>query len=130
LGFSEPFSEKEAYYSLAGVALALFLCRIIGLFKNYIWIKPARNGLVVAVAIFAAVVLHHSFFKSNFGAVANPEAKVYSGVGTDSVVLFALHEGVEFAIVESLEGDWVRSRLSDGKQGWLKADGVILEKAS
>jgi hypothetical protein len=92
--------------------------------------QAREKRLVVAVAIFATVVLHHSFFKSNFGVVANPEAKVYSGVGTDSVVLFALHEGVEFAIVESLEGDWVRSRLSDGKQEWLKADGVILEKAS
>jgi hypothetical protein len=51
-----------------------------------------------------------------------PEAKVYSATGTDNVVLFRLHEGVEFTAVDALGDQWLRIRLADGKQGWMMAE--------
>ena len=59
------------------------------------------------------------------GVVIGKEVSIYSATGKDSIVLFTLHEGAEFAIRDQVNGDWARIELSDGKKGWIKKDQII-----
>ena len=60
----------------------------------------------------------------DFGVIAVEEAKIYSGKGRKSVLLFTLHEGAEFTIEKS-EDDWLRIELADGKRGWINQKDIV-----
>jgi tetratricopeptide (TPR) repeat protein len=128
--FSDSISEKEIYYWLTGSVLLLFLIAVLHLYRGREWQRLVRNGLVGFVIVFGGIAFHHSFLRPAYGVVTAGEAKVYSGVGKDNVVLFTLHEGVEFVVAETMDLDWVRIRLSDGKQGWARSENVTYDKNS
>lgn len=67
--------------------------------------------------------LAHGALVPIWGAVTQAEAQVRSGPGTLSPVLFVLHEGAPFMVLEQEEG-WAKIELSDGKRGWVGNDGV------
>jgi len=52
-----------------------------------------------------------------------PEAKVYSGDGEGSQVIFVLHEGAEVMINERRNA-WVQLLLPGDRKGWLKAEDI------
>ena len=99
----ESLNEKEVYQLLTAVVLMLVICCIVGLYKKNDWLKWIRNALVIASILCCLLSAYQSFVREPFGVVTAPEVKVYSGLGKDNVVLFALHEGAEFTIAGQ---DW------------------------
>jgi hypothetical protein len=126
----DSLTEKEAYFLFSAAFLALLICVIATLYRKNDGLKLTRNGLAVAFLLSCLVITYHSFFREKFGVITNPEVKVYSGVGKDNVVLFTLHEGVEFSVADTVDNDWVRIQLSDGKQGWVKTENIVFDKNS
>ena len=52
------------------------------------------------------------------GVVTAEKTAVRSGNGTNYTTRFELHAGAEF-LVEGIEDEWVRIRLSNGERGWV-----------
>jgi tetratricopeptide (TPR) repeat protein len=100
------------------IAIGLFLYGPIGF----------RNKLRTATYVLAAVYLliggwygwRARLDSRPQAVVMAEEAETYSGPDDTTTRLFTLHEGT---IVRSREqlSDWVRIRLADGREGWLKA---------
>ncbi|RZA23459.1 MAG: hypothetical protein EOP10_12725 [Proteobacteria bacterium] len=117
-------SEREVFYAAVGllvltaflVSLALVLPRV-------------RKG-ALSFALLSALCLISSgsalsykiWGQPDLGAVAVKTLNAYSGP-TESVVIFELHQGAPFQILNT-SGDWVKISLSDQKQGWVKKEGI------
>jgi hypothetical protein len=84
---------------------------------------------VIFLAVFLlslTVFIGRQWLIKPFGVAIAKETQVYSGVGKDNVVLFVLHEGVEFTVEDSYEENWIKIELVDGKKGWMaKADAAV-----
>jgi len=121
-------STRELWVTALVANALLWLALCLRMFRR-------RDALVWVAALAAAVLLasggsllvRHRW-PVQVAVVTVPETNVYSGTSTDSVVRFVLHEGTEAQWIDA-EPDWVRIALSDGKQGWLKADSVTLVDA-
>jgi len=124
----QAINKKEAYYLLIVVMSLFFSCLSIELFYRPDRLRWARYGLILLVAFSLPAVVYHSFLRQPYGVVIVSEAKIYSGIGKDNVVLFTLHEGSELFTVEWVENDWVRIRLRDGKQGWIRSGDIVHER--
>ena len=123
-------SEKEACYSLIVFVVALFLGSALRLYYRKEWLQWVCNAMAVASVLGGVLVFYHALLRPEYGVVVAPEAKVYSGLGKDNVVLFALHEGVEFVVEESVGSEWVRLRLMDGKRGWVNTPLIVTSTIS
>lgn len=114
---------REAYFFFIfaiGIAGTAFLLRKR---EGSLWLRRSC-GLLFVLAVLIFIHAHFENAKK-FGVVNAVEAKIYSGVGRDNVVLFTLHAGTEFDINDQADG-WVQIELSDGKKGWIAAHDVIL----
>jgi tetratricopeptide (TPR) repeat protein len=58
-----------------------------------------------------------------YGVVVTSQAEVRSGPGTDYVLQFTGHEGLEFRVDEQAEG-WYRISLPNGIKGWIPKEAV------
>jgi tetratricopeptide (TPR) repeat protein len=58
-----------------------------------------------------------------YGVVVAPQAEVRSGPGSDYVLQFTGHEGLEFRVDEQAEG-WYRISLPNGIKGWIPKEAV------
>jgi len=86
-----------------------------------------KVGLSVILPILGlAAFLTKQATPEAWAAVNLPEAKVYSGPGSHNTQLFALHEGAPVLITERAAGGYYRVKLSDGKQGWIADNQVLL----
>ena len=64
------------------------------------------------------------FENSNAAIVMSPVVSVKSAPGGgDSKDLFILHEGTKVLVFDSV-AEWLNIELSDGRQGWVRADNV------
>jgi tetratricopeptide (TPR) repeat protein len=58
-----------------------------------------------------------------YGVVVAPQTEVRSGPGSDYVLQFTGHEGLEFRVDEQAEG-WYRISLPNGIKGWIPKEAV------
>jgi len=113
--------------------MAALLAAIWGAAFTIVSAKPSLNrwqlkiGLAVILPILGlAAFLTKQATPDAWAAINSPEAKVYSGPGSHNTQLFALHEGSPVLITERAAGGYFRVKLSDGKQGWIADNQVIL----
>ncbi len=57
--------------------------------------------------------------------VFSPSATVKSSPSNEGTELFILHEGTKVRVLESL-GDWQRIEISDGSEGWLPTNAIVV----
>ncbi len=106
----------------------IFLCiALVMLFKG-----PARFAVypVIIGSAFVLLIVSASIgfrlYQLNslsHGVLTSETASVYSGPGKTFEVLFEIHEGTKFEIVE--ENDtWLSINLGNGKMGYIAGDGV------
>ncbi len=57
--------------------------------------------------------------------VVNDVVEIMSGPGNEYVTLYRLFEAAEMRVLEEREG-WVRFALPDGRQGWVRADSILV----
>lgn len=117
-------SERELFYaSLISLAILISLLCFVVLRPSFrssgIWLSLVASFLLL---FFSSGLTYKLFGENDVGAVVAQKIEVYSGP-TESVVIFELHQGAPFQILNS-SGDWVKIGLSDQKQGWVKKSGV------
>lgn len=117
-------TPKELLY-LSAILGSLGLCfLLLSLFiENLIFLRMwSLVFSALAFLGFASFAISFSF-QENWGAVSVPLSEARSGPGSQNTVVFQLHEGAPF-LVDSVEGDWYRIYLSDGKIAWISAKDV------
>ena len=73
-----------------------------------------------------AIWQRNDYMKADDAVVMRPVVSVKSAPsGFDTKDLFILHEGTVLELLDSV-GDWSKVRLSDGREGWLKSDQIII----
>jgi tetratricopeptide (TPR) repeat protein len=117
-------SEREL------LILTVVLFAIASALLSYAILRVRLRSAAIAVGVvfllFSAYsgssLLYKTKYAPDLGAVSSPKLEAYSGP-TQSVVIFELHAGAPFQILET-SGDWVKIGLSDQKTGWVRKDGI------
>ena len=123
--FPDFFTEKEIYLLVLFFSCVTLTLGLLHLYMKKNGVKWARN-ISFAVFIFSLLfLLGQEITVKAFGVVVAPEISVYSGFERDSVVLFRIHEGVEFHLTGSEGETWRQIKLTDGKKGWVRTEGII-----
>jgi hypothetical protein len=115
--------EQFALVTIILYVLLIVLIIMMLLVKNprvsalarYSWV-PALIVLMLISSIFVLRVRQDLTVK--YGVILVDKVSVVSGPSYDSTEMFALHEGVKIQIIAQ-SGDFVRIRLTDGKDGWV-----------
>jgi hypothetical protein len=103
---------------------------IVGCFHLYLkngrtrWM---RNAICAVFMLSLFLLGGREQTLTEFGVVLVPEISVYSGFERDHVLLFQVHEGVEFDWSDRVGKDWIQIKLADGKKGWVSTEGIVFE---
>lgn len=129
--FTEFFTMREHYFIVLFLALISFSVSLANLYlkRGVAPLAPATKwtqNIMVAILILSLLTL---FVRERtvlaFGVVAAHQISVYSGFERDSVVIFRLHEGVEFDRTDSAGKDWTQITLADGNKGWVRNTEIL-----
>lgn len=95
-----------------------------------------RNGLskvafiaacVLAVAMIVTLIFslkqRKEVSKSESAIVTSPVSSVKNSPADGGQTVFVIHEGTKVKLIDNV-GEWTRISLTDGRQGWLKAETV------
>jgi tetratricopeptide (TPR) repeat protein len=108
------------------VVALLFLLFSLGAAYVYFFTSKRRLGFTAALVSFLlfglslAMAYQHQSYRENNQAAIVLNASVYakSGPSAKAEDVFILHEGTKLLVIETFE-DWKKTRLPDGKIGWL-----------
>jgi len=112
----------------------LFFSAFCALFILYSLSHSVTNSLkkfiLVCGILFAISVAGMFAYMSNeknhpAGIVLDKAVDVNSSPISESEKTFELHEGTKVKIIESRD-EWVRFRIADGREGWVRADTIVL----
>ncbi len=112
----------------------LFFSAFCALFILYSLSHSVSNSLkrfIIACGIlFAVSIAGMSVYITNeknhpAGIVLDKAVDVNSSPISESEKIFELHEGTKVKIIESRD-EWVRFRIADGREGWIRADSIAL----
>lgn len=120
------FNRKETFILFTFSCLGFWLLWIVRLFINKGWLKWIQFFFLFLFLLFTTAFIEKESFTKPFGVIAISEASVYSSPGTDNVVIFVLHEGVEFTVLDTFQNEWAKIVLDDGKKGWLSIKDTYL----
>ncbi|HAZ12329.1 MAG: hypothetical protein A2X86_03740 [Bdellovibrionales bacterium GWA2_49_15] len=121
---SFPFTDGEYLVLLVLCSLFIWGSQFIILYKKWTWAKAIRN-IFALIFILTAIPYAASVVRTqHFGVITQNEANIYSAIGKDNVVLFTLHEGAEFDILETID-QWALIQLADGKKGWVATEKIL-----
>ena len=85
----------------------------------------AALALMIAALVFASWQ-RRDFLRADDAVVMRPVVSVKSAPsGSDTKDLFILHEGTCVEILDMV-GEWCNVKLSDGREGWLRKDGITI----
>jgi hypothetical protein len=113
----------------------LFTVAYLGLFGLLFWRLWARadlrSGLAIGATAFGAAALltgalligRVQLNRLSFGVVLPDAVEVREGADPGARTSFGLHAGARVRIVDT-DQDWVRVRLGNGLEGWLRASEV------
>jgi tetratricopeptide (TPR) repeat protein len=140
-GDEAPSQERDPLWVRIVTALSpsvetwLFLATYLGLFGLLFWRSSAgadRRGAlgVGAAALGVAALLTGALLfgraqldRLAFGVVLPAHVEVKEGADPTARTSFALHAGARVRLVDT-DQDWVRVRLGNGLEGWLRAGDV------
>jgi len=122
----QKLSRSDSWMSFAIVSIIFWGSVIIFLFYRRDWLRWIVLVLGIIFLINSGLLLKKEIFTKPFGVVTAEEAPVYSAPGEDNVLLFKLHEGSDFQVLEGRETDWIQIKLPDGKKGWIKKEDTVI----
>jgi len=120
-------SPSAETWLFAGAYLGLF-----GLLFWRLWARAdLRAGLAVAAAAFGVAALltgallvgRVQLDRMSFGVILPDAVEVREGADPGARTSFGLHAGARVRLVDT-DQDWVRVRLGNGLEGWLRAGEV------
>lgn len=125
-----------SYFSIYQLTLINMILYVIGIgiIIFYLVVKSLRAkvvfrriGWIVGILFIIFVILFsYKLFllvREVEGVVMEPEVMVRSAPEADSIELFVIHEGLRVSVINR-RGNWVEIKLSDGKEGWVKASSI------
>ena len=124
-------SDTWAWISLVLLAGVLALALTFLLSRGSAARKWGFFGGIVALVLLVFTIIFASwqrrdYLRADDAVVMRPVVPVKSAPsGADTKDLFILHEGTCVEVLDSV-GDWCRVKLSDGREGWLKKDGITI----
>jgi len=122
------FSERALFWwAVIPLVLALSLAAwqlLTGRAPVLAWVAGPLLGLL---GLYPGLSLAHTRWQEpDWGAVVAPEVDVLaSPTVRNAVVIFQLHEGAPFAVINE-SGDWFKIQLSDGKTGWMQREHLAI----
>lgn len=78
---------------------------------------------MMAVALVFSLKQRREITESESAIVTSPVSSVKNSPADGGQTVFVIHEGTKVRLIDSV-GDWTRISLSDGRQGWLKAETI------
>jgi tetratricopeptide (TPR) repeat protein len=123
--FSEVFSSD----SWAKISITLFVLTLIllalYLFSNRIIIKKIAFAVAIISISFSIISFSHSYRlktineSKSSAIVMTASVTIKSSPDETGTELFVLHEGAKVMIIDEV-GEWIRIKIADGNNGWLK----------
>lgn len=96
-----------------------FLKALLGNHFLHFFSEVALVLALTAILILYPLYSNHSEkVLTQKGVLLVPESEVYAAPDSESTLLFNIHEGALFTLLDS-DGNWLKIELIDGKQGWL-----------
>ncbi len=117
-------NQKESLYLVASLSLLFWFIVLIGHYKRGETTKILKLITMVLFCIFLTIWIKDFMMSSKFGVMVK-QCQIYSGAGINNTALFSLNEGSEFEIRESINNNWLKIKLSDGKRGFVENRCVI-----
>jgi len=124
-------SDAWAWISLAllSILLAMILLFLLGNrsgTRRWGFFAGLAALILLACSISFAVWQKQDYMRADDAVVMIPVVSVKSAPsGSETKDLFILHEGTRVEILDSV-GDWSNIRLSDGREGWLKTEQIVI----
>lgn len=108
----------------------LCACILLGLFYKHEILKVVNfiGIIILVILVISTSVKLFNNYKITKGVVIVPETEIKSGDSTSYSVLFKLHEGTEFQILQQND-NWFKIALPDERKGWINKDSVELVDA-
>ena len=119
-------NSKESLYFVSALSLLFWIITVL-----LILIRRSEWGIwVQKITLFclllSIVVAGKDYLQDHkIGVITSEQAKVYSAIGKDNVVLFSLSEGHEFFVTSSVQDKWLQITLRDGKKGWIESKRAV-----
>ncbi|MBI5185059.1 MAG: tetratricopeptide repeat protein [Nitrospinae bacterium] len=125
--WNDDMALREILLASALLYAVLMLSAVVCLFRKF----ERRNLLLSTLAAVFILFASSAGFKCYQdyyiveGTVTHREVSVHSSNDINSVVLFQLHDGTEFRVLDR-RGDWIEIELKDNKRGWVARNFVEL----
>jgi tetratricopeptide (TPR) repeat protein len=113
-------NKRELLTTFIVINIVFWLLLIVFLYSRKEILKWGLWAFGIVNVILIISLSSKVLLVNDIGVVKKQEVNIYSGIGKDNVVLFKLHEGTQFEILDE-EGDWFKLKLADGKKGWVKS---------
>lgn len=115
-------------WAIIFIVLLVLVCASLLLFALAGTTAGKRTGFILAIVFFIAGGLSlgfsihqkNDYFLDDAAVVVKPVISTKSSPD-GNMDLFILHEGTKVKIVDTV-GDWMNIEISDGRQGWAKAE--------
>jgi hypothetical protein len=130
-GIRNTFSaDMWSYLSIAMFLICLIFASFY-LYSNKAGLK--KFGFLIAIFCFAISMLLYSFASTKtkeitlreYAIIFSPSVTIKGSPDQSGTELFLLHEGTKVKVLEEL-GEWRNIQLSDGNEGWLKKEDIIM----
>lgn len=118
-------SRKDSWTGFALISILFWSSAILFLFFRKDWLRWFVLILGILFLLNSLILIKKEFFSRPFGVVTAEKASVFSAPGKDNVLLFMLHEGTDFQVMDGREKDWIQIKLPDGKKGWINQKQVV-----
>lgn len=120
--YYDAFNLKVLLIIFFSFNALFFLLLTVKLFTRTAILNWLKNIVLILLILSAAGVALN--YKVNFydkrGVIIGNEVSVRSGCSLNDTVMFNLHEGAEFCVIDENEGgDWIKIKLPDNKKGWI-----------
>jgi len=117
-------SPNLSLLSASAIYFLIFVILSISLFfKKQIFRYLALVLLAPLIFFIISSSVNISRINQREGVLLKQEGNVMSGPSPDYTLVFTIHEGMEFRILEE-RTDWARILLPNGMEGWLQTDGI------
>ncbi len=111
---------KEALLAVAVIYALFMVLATVRLYRKFDYLGLSLSGLAVLFLLLSssAGLKYYQESYTQEGAVVHKEVSIHSANDPNSVVLFKLHDGAEFRVLDA-RGDWMQIELKDRKKGWV-----------
>jgi tetratricopeptide (TPR) repeat protein len=125
--FSYLFSSD----TWAVISISTFILMLISigfyLFTSHSMLKKLSFYFAILLLLISGISLSHSLSlkreitSHQTAIIMTPTVNVKSSPDENGTEIFVIHEGTKVKIIDQV-GDWVRIKIADGNNGWLKVN--------